>query len=100
MLHPNYAFLITTHMAWTDLSFVATDPRHQRLGAGSMLVNWGLERCKRENAVALLESTMEAAPFYEKLGFCAEETISMRLDEVGEGGRGEDYEEVCFAFWP
>jgi hypothetical protein len=64
------------------------------------LINWGLERSKRENVATMLESTPNATTLYERLGFRAEETISMMLDHVEEGGQSMLYEETCFVFWP
>jgi hypothetical protein len=63
-----------------------------------MLVKWGLERSRKENVPAALESTIDAAPFYENLGFKAEKQISMQLDGVGKDGGV--YEETCFVFRP
>ncbi|KAL4957553.1 putative GNAT family acetyltransferase [Aspergillus filifer] len=83
-----------------SLSFIGTDPEYERRGAASMLVNWGLERARKENVPAALESTKNAWAFYEKLGFKGEETISMALDGVGEAGESVLYEEVCFVFRP
>ncbi|KAL4793746.1 putative GNAT family acetyltransferase [Aspergillus venezuelensis] len=83
-----------------SLSYIGTDPKYERCGAGSMLVNWGLERARRENVPAALESTKNAWAFYEKLGFKEEETMSMTLDGVGEGSESVLYEEVCFVFRP
>lgn len=38
------------------LSFIATDPSYALRGAGSLLVNWGIERSKEENIPIALES--------------------------------------------
>lgn len=89
--------IMTLYSCFLDLSFIGTDPQYERRGAGSMLVEWGLERSRKENVPAALESTMNAAPFYMKLKFKAEEQISMQLFEVGESVL---YEETCFVFRP
>jgi hypothetical protein len=66
---------------------------------------------------AYLESTLEAAPLYERFGFRAVERISMMLgkarggggegggdggSEGGKEGEGEEviYEEICFLYRP
>ncbi|KAL4963683.1 GNAT family N-acetyltransferase [Aspergillus stella-maris] len=82
------------------LTYIGTDPKYERRGSASMLVNWGLERAKREGVPASLESTKNAWPLYEKLGFRGEELISMTLEGVGEGGSSVLYEEMCFVFRP
>lgn len=65
-----------------------------------MLVNWGLERGKQENVSVALESTKNAWPFYEKLGFRGEHLISMVSAGVEDGHGSVLYEEMCFLFRP
>lgn len=62
-----------------------------------MLVNWALERSKRENVPIALESTMDAEPFYEKLGFRSEGCISMPVVVDGES---VVYREMCLVYRP
>ncbi|KAJ5942085.1 acyl-CoA N-acyltransferase [Penicillium verrucosum] len=69
-------------------------------GAASILVNWGVEHGKHENVPVALESTKNAWPFYEKLGFRGEYLISMTLEDFGDGGASVLYEEMCFLFAP
>ncbi|KAF4277496.1 hypothetical protein KXW98_005381 [Aspergillus fumigatus] len=66
------------------LSFIATDPSYALRGAGSLLVNWGIERSKEENIPIALESTLDAVPFYQRLGFQTEARISMPLEGIGK----------------
>ncbi|KAI6860843.1 hypothetical protein KC338_g6799 [Hortaea werneckii] len=51
------------------LEIIATHPRYQGRGAGSMMINWGLERADQDNVAAYLEASPEAVSLYEKLGF-------------------------------
>ncbi|KAI1097439.1 putative GNAT family acetyltransferase [Jackrogersella minutella] len=44
------------------LTFIGTDPAYERRGAATKMVRWGIEKCKKENVPAYLESTLEAAP--------------------------------------
>ncbi|KAL4933219.1 GNAT family N-acetyltransferase [Aspergillus undulatus] len=83
-----------------SLTYIGTDPEYERCGAASMLVNWGLERAKSEQVPAALESTKNAWPLYQKLGFRGEELISMTLHGVGVGGSSVLYEEMCFVYRP
>lgn len=82
------------------LTYIGTDPKHERCGAASLLVQWGLDRSTSENVPIVLESTMNAVPFYEKLGFRSEAYISMPLYGIGEDGKQMLYEEVCLVFRP
>ena len=80
------------------LTFIGTDPLHERRGAASLLLQWGLQRCIHDNVPAYLESTVEAGPLYERHGFSSAENIFMVLK-----GREDEsilYEEVCFVFRP
>ncbi|KAF7560294.1 hypothetical protein G7046_g3843 [Stylonectria norvegica] len=51
------------------LKLLHTDPEHQRRGAGSMLVKWGLAEADRLGIDAFLESSEAGRALYEKLGF-------------------------------
>ncbi|KND88594.1 hypothetical protein TOPH_06744 [Tolypocladium ophioglossoides CBS 100239] len=46
-----------------------TDPAHQRRGAGSMLLKWGVAEADRLGLPTYLEATEEGRPLYEKHGF-------------------------------
>ena len=83
-----------------DLSFIGTDPLHVRRGAGSLMLQWAKEQCNIEGTLAYLESTVEAASFYEKNGFRAVQRLS--LDIVGDIDTRtiETYEEICYLFEP
>ena len=83
-----------------DLSFIGTDPPHERRGAASLLLQWGIEHCKRDNLPAYLESTLNAGSLYEKHGFRAAESLSMVLEGMTKDGAPVVYEETCFVFDP
>ncbi|KAI1412218.1 putative GNAT family acetyltransferase [Hypoxylon sp. FL1857] len=77
------------------LTFIGTDPLHLRRGAGSLLVGWGVERSRVDHAPIYLESTLEAAPFYKRLGFTAGETVSLKLSS-SHSSVDDVYEEIVF----
>ncbi|KAK6958487.1 hypothetical protein Daesc_001288 [Daldinia eschscholtzii] len=81
------------------LTFMGTDPAYQGRGAASMMVRWGMEQSRIDLAPAYLESTIEAATFYKKLGFTALEKISLeyRLDD---SNTPSTYEEISFLYRP
>lgn len=79
---------------------MGTDPPHQRRGAASLLLQWGLERCRRDAVPAYLESTFDAVPLYERHGLRAAGKISMVLGGMVRDGAPVVYEETCFVFRP
>ncbi|KAI1423333.1 putative GNAT family acetyltransferase [Xylaria sp. FL1777] len=81
------------------LTFMGTDPAHERRGAASMIVRWGLEQCNKDSVPGYLESTLDAAPFYEKMGFAAFGKISLRYSVNGQD-QYELYEEIAFVHRP
>lgn len=84
----------------TDLSFLGTDPLHERRGAASLLLKWGLDRCARNGVPAYLEGTVDAGPLYYRHGFEAADNISMTLEQISGNGVPLVYEETCFLFTP
>ena len=76
------------------LTFIGTDPQYERRGAATSLIKWGLERCGKSNVPAYLESTPNAVPLYERLGFKTTDRLSIVL----EGS--VLYEETCCIFEP
>ncbi|OTA55559.1 putative GNAT family acetyltransferase [Hypoxylon sp. EC38] len=79
------------------LTFIGTDPDYERRGAATMMVRWGMNQCKKNCVPAYLESTLEAASFYRKLGFEAVEKISLQY-ESGNSNISQVYEEICFVY--
>ncbi len=71
------------------LTFIGTDPCYERRGAATSLTRWGLDRCVKDNIPAYLESTLNAVPFYGKLGFKITERVSIELEGP------VFYEEAC-----
>lgn len=64
--------------AYTYLKLLHTDPKHQKRGAGAMLVKWGLEEADRLSLPAYLESSPAGRALYEKHGF--QEVTTLDLD--------------------
>ena len=83
----------SAHLA-LDLTFVGTDPQHERRGAATSLIRWGLDKCAREGIPAYLESTPNAASIYERLGFWRVERLSIVLSG------SITYEEICYVVGP
>ncbi|KAI1259741.1 putative GNAT family acetyltransferase [Xylariaceae sp. FL1019] len=82
------------------LTFMGTDPAFERRGAASLMVQWGLERCREEGVSAYLESTLDAARFYEKMRFTFVEKFSLRYPAAGRSDYEDTYEEVSFVYHP
>ncbi|KAI1382924.1 putative GNAT family acetyltransferase [Hypoxylon trugodes] len=79
------------------LTFMGTDPEYRGRGAATMMVRWGMEQCKQDNVPAYLESTLEAADFYRKLGFIDKETFTLAYEETDSKLPGV-YEEISFTY--
>ena len=107
---PRYQELYYLETTWTvreltapqllELTYLAVDANYAGRGAGTMLVQWALDLCEEEGCPAYVESTVEAVPFYEKLGFKAAGRIV--LDFIEQTGDEEVvfYEEVGCIYVP
>jgi hypothetical protein len=65
-----------------------------------MMVKWALDKCEAEGRPAFVTSTVEALPFYEKLGFEVAGRISMELGEVSKCKATGLYEEIICVYTP
>ena len=79
---------------YPGLTFIGTDPQHERRGAATALIQWGLDRCCESGAPAYLESTLDAVSLYERLGFKIMQRVSIVLEGAGS------YEEAICIFEP
>jgi predicted acetyltransferase len=52
-----------------QLQILATHPRYQRLGAGTVLCNWGLKMSRLENVAVSVFASPMGRKLYRKLGF-------------------------------
>jgi predicted N-acetyltransferase YhbS len=64
------------------------------------MVQWALDQCEEKGYPAYVESTVEALPFYEKLGFKVAGRISIDLREVVHDDSMGLYEEVGCIYTP
>lgn len=110
--HANAFHLFFGHLP--DLTFVCIDTKYQGRGAGSLLTRRLLELVEDAQdedgpLPVYLESTMEAVPMYERLGFKAVDGFEMEIPALGMSS-GEDegkaegekttYREVCMVYYP
>ncbi|EMD01209.1 hypothetical protein BAUCODRAFT_58533, partial [Baudoinia panamericana UAMH 10762] len=51
------------------LHVLVTHPKHQRRGAGSMLVQWGCEKADAHGTIAALFASTAGLAVYQKYGF-------------------------------
>lgn len=72
---------------WTssDLKLLHTDPIHQKRGAGSMLLQWGVNEADRLGIPSYLEATREAHRLYERYGFREVERLAIDLSKWESG---------------
>ena len=71
----------------SGLDILLTDPRHQRRGAGGMLLKWGVDLADQLNINAYLESSPMAHRLYASHGF--EDIDEMVFDMGAWGGSGK-----------
>ncbi|CAJ2513106.1 Uu.00g012250.m01.CDS01 [Anthostomella pinea] len=81
------------------LTFMGTLPAYEKQGAATMMLRWGMAQCQKDGTPAYLESTLEAASFYEKNGFKPTEKLSLEYDIPGSH-KLEVYEEIAFVYRP
>lgn len=77
-----------------DVSFVCTDACFRGRGAASTLMSRVLALAAADGLPVYLESTVEAAGLYRRLGFAAVDGFHMALPG------GKVYDEVCMLWSP
>lgn len=75
------------------MTYLCTDPDFNGRGAGSTLLRRVQAQAAVENMPVILEATMNAVPFYEKLGYQIREELEMTLPARGSDEPTEHYEE-------
>lgn len=70
------------------LNSLATHPDHQGRGAGTLLLDWGLQKADKEGLVTYLDATQRARPIYAKRGFELRKVVEW--DRKVWGGEGVD----------
>ena len=65
------------------LHMLFTDPKHQGRGAGTMLVNWGLEEARKRTFPIYLESSDMGHNLYIKVGFRDLELFEVDMSKWG-----------------
>ncbi|KAH0420909.1 hypothetical protein CcaCcLH18_13741 [Colletotrichum camelliae] len=79
---------------FVHLTFLCTDDGFRGRGAGTALVRAVSDEAASRGLPVFLESTMDAAQFYKKLGFA--KVGGFRISIPAKNGGGEEsYEEVC-----
>lgn len=85
--------------AWTKgkgyglLVYMSTDPEWRRIGAATVCVQWGLDRCKDLGIPAYLEASKEGAVVYERLGFEIVDEATLELE-------GAKFTFPAMMWWP
>ncbi|EFE39466.1 GNAT family acetyltransferase, putative [Trichophyton verrucosum HKI 0517] len=82
------------------MTFIATDPKYEHRGAATLLMRQALEQCTKETVPLILEGTLNAIPFYMRLGLVDEGSISMDLEGIESKHGPSLYEERLFVFRP
>jgi GNAT superfamily N-acetyltransferase len=74
LLRPHYS----AQRMHTVLSFLAVDPMAQRMGVGTALVRWGIERADEAGLPIYVSASLIAAPLYERLGWQTKDLSTVR----------------------
>lgn len=64
-------------------ALLCVHPDHQRQGAGTLLMHWGIERARDMGLPAYLEASFEGYPLYKKLGFRDIDSMIIKADIWG-----------------
>ncbi|KAF4987691.1 hypothetical protein FGRMN_10217 [Fusarium graminum] len=75
------------------VTYLCTDPGFQGRGAASVLLRRVQAEAAQENAPVILEATMNAVSYYQRLGFEIREELDMLLPARGSDEPTEYYEE-------
>ncbi|UKZ59661.1 uncharacterized protein TrAtP1_000962 [Trichoderma atroviride] len=86
--------------AYYHPTYICTDPRWAGRGAASLLMRKVQELAARDNLPIVLEATMNAVTFYQKMGFEIRDGLSMMLPLRGSSEPTEVYEERCMVWVP
>lgn len=83
-----------------DVTFLCTEPNYANQGAASSLLRQVQERAAADGMAVVLESTMNAVTFYQRLRFGIARELDMMLPERGSDEPTELYEEKCMVWRP
>ena len=66
------------------------------------MVEWGTDRCDEERVPAFLVSTLNAVPFYEKMGFTSASELSLDISYRDSEGHSisQKYRELGMVYRP
>lgn len=98
-MYPKSLDAHTNSLFQKGLTFIATDPSHRRRGAGAMLVDWGIQKSIADHVPVYIESTLEAAPLYEKCGLTSRDNVLLEYTAAGKD-LPEVYKEVVYVLEP
>ena len=68
------------------LDILASDPNHQRRGAATLLIKWGIDKANTMGLPAHLEASESSKEFYERRGFKKVGQIKIDLNQYGLEG--------------
>lgn len=83
-----------TNTSIPDIAMLATAPKHQHKGAGTMLLEEILEEADAAGVEVYLEGTNTAKPFYEKHGFEPITELRFNPGDYGVEGIGIERQTV------
>lgn len=78
-----------------DLVLCFVLPEFRRRGAGTQLVQWGIEKADELDMISLLDATPLGKPLYERLGFVAQEKFVVNFSKENPADVWKDLERRC-----
>lgn len=71
------------------LSLLGTDPKHERRGAGAMLIRWGCDRADKGQKKCYVDASSVGYRLYKRCGFEQDVgEVIVDFDEYGAEGLG------------
>jgi predicted GNAT family N-acyltransferase len=70
----------------TVLALLVTDSQHRQRGAGSLLVQWGIEQSGATGLPCYLQASEQGRRLYEHYGFQEIDTVEYNLSDYGLEG--------------
>lgn len=76
-------------MVASVLTLLGTHPKHERRGAGAMLVRWGFAQADKRHEKCYVDSSSVGYALYKRSGFLEDVgKMSVDLDQYGPQGLG------------
>ncbi|EXJ86048.1 hypothetical protein A1O1_06417 [Capronia coronata CBS 617.96] len=94
--HEVVAANIGAERPYAFLAAIGTSPKYQKQGAGSLLLDWGLERADDRGFATYVEASPAAVRLYRKQGFAEVDRLPLEISPWKDG----EYVNLCMVRHP